>query len=61
MSLEIMCTAIVGYLFLCGTWTMQFFRNIHPEIIYFLENIFPKIIGILIFVYLIGKYIFKLR
>ncbi len=60
MALEIMCMLIVAYILIFGTWTMPLFLNINL-LHNFIENVFPKITGILILIYVIGKYLFKIN
>ena len=63
MILEIWCTIIIAYLFICGKWTMYDFKfkgKISEKTIKFWEVIFPKFIGIGIITYLVLKYVIKL-
>ncbi len=60
MALEIACMLIVAYILIFGTWTMPLFLNINM-LRNFIENVLPKITGILILAYVIGKYLFKIN
>lgn len=57
MTLEIFCSIILGYILLVVKVNKVFESRILDTI----NNTIPKIGGVLIFVYLILKYVFKLE
>jgi len=60
MAVEIACMLFVAYIFIAAKWTITF--NIPCDnLCYFLERIFPKVVGILILLYVIAKYTLKIK
>ncbi len=58
MTLEIFCTIILGLMLLMATIEYRIFKL---KLLNKILNLTPKISGVLIFVYLILKYVFKLE
>lgn len=60
MNVEIMCMLIVAYILILGKWTSSLFNDTKP-ILCFIEYISPKITGVLVLIYVVGKYVLKLK
>lgn len=60
MKVEIVSMLMVAYIFIFGKWTSPLFNDTKP-ILCFIEYIIPKITGALVLIYVVGKYILKLK